>query len=61
MNSKDIIAKREIEISVLKGQISGVEQKIKNLSVTLENLRLGLERAEKSRAKLLELAKSENL
>lgn len=60
MSSKDVIAKREIEIRVLREQLEGVEKKISNLTITRDNLKKGLERAEESRKKLLELAKNEN-
>jgi len=60
MSTKDVIAKREIEIKVLKDQIAGVEKKLKNLTATRDNLQKGLARAEESRKKLLEIAKDEN-
>jgi len=60
MSTKDVIAKREIEIRVLRDQFAGVEKKINNLQMTRDNLKKGLERAEESRKKLLEIAKDEN-
>jgi len=57
MASTDIIAKRELEIKIIKEQLAGVEQKLRNLTATKENLLQGLKRAEDSRDRQLELAK----